>query len=207
MRISTGWLCAIAYSSISAFCACSPVTQITLQPLPPTATTAAQLAFAASERTGPSLGGPGGYPGQLRCPYTFGFHGQSGSYLDRLGLLCFMGQTAWATPSHGGSGGSPFQQVCPAGYFATGIFGRSGQFVDSLGLLCRNTTGQSAISAAFGGSGGSGFSWECPLGYFLTGLEVKSGAYVDSLAAICSTQSAPIPGQMPTGLPDASRVR
>lgn len=194
---------AMFYLSLSGLCACTPVTQITINPTPP-ATAPSPSALAESEITGPTFGGYGGEPNQVRCPYIFGFHGQSGEFIDRLGLLCFMGQTAWETPSHGGSGGSRFQQVCPAGYYANGIFGRSGRFVDYLGVLCRNVNGQSAISTVFGGPGGSDFSWECPAGYFMTGLEIKSGAYVDSIAAICSTQSAPTPGQMPTALPAES---
>lgn len=139
----------------------------------------------AGELVGPRFGGPGGAPARVRCPLANGLQGQSGAYVDRIGLVCFLEERAWDSPSYGGTGGARFVQLCPAGARAVGIFGRAGEYIDQLGLLCSDSQGQPSASQLQGGSGGSQFVWACPTGYALNGLDLMIGDYVDSVAAVC----------------------
>lgn len=137
------------------------------------------------EVTGPRFGGTGGSPAQVRCPFAFGLQGQSGVYIDRVGLVCFLAERAWDSPTYGGNGGGRFVQLCPGGSRAIGIFGRSGSYVDQLGLLCSDSQGQPSTSQLQGGGGGSQFAWTCPPGHALIGLSLMTGDYVDSVAPVC----------------------
>lgn len=171
--------------------ACAAANQGTVAPLriPPAEPTAAALAEPdpppVGELVGPRFGGPGGSSARVRCPLASGLQGQSGSYVDRIGLVCFQDDRAWDSPSYGGTGGERFVQLCPAGARAVGIFGRAGAYVDQLGLLCSDSGGQPSASQLQGGSGGSQFVWSCPPGYALCGLDLMTGDYVDSVAAVC----------------------
>lgn len=164
-------------AAASSACASSPeprvAPRVAVAPTPP------------DEIVGPQFGGPGGSPAQVRCPLSFGIQGQSGTLIDRVGLVCFLAENAWESPAFGGGGGTRFQRICPLGARATGIFGRSGDLVDQIGLLCRDSSAQVASTEPAGGGGGNAFSWECPTGYALIGLDVMAGQYVDAVAAVC----------------------
>ena len=158
---------------------------VTIPPAEPTAATMPPDETPADELVGPQFGGPGGSPAQVRCPLAMGLQGQSGDYIDRIGLVCFLAERAWDSPTYGGTGGGRFVQLCPPGARAIGIFGRAGNYVDQLGLLCSDSQGQPSTSRLQGGSGGGQFTWTCPPGYALSGLSLMTGDYVDSVAPVC----------------------
>ena len=140
----------------------------------------------SDEVIGPRFGGPGGASARVRCPFANGVHGQAGTLLDRVGLVCYLEERGWDSPGYGGSGGQPLQRLCPPGARAIGIFGRSGDFIDQLGVRCGDGAGQTSYSAALGGNGGTPFEWMCPAGHALIGLDLMTGDYVDSVAPVCS---------------------
>lgn len=93
-----------------------------------------------------TLGGTGGGPFRLICPLgqaIVGFHGGSGSFVDRLGLYCSgvanwraNGTVEYVTGTTGGAGGGFFSDVCPSDYMAARVNLRTGLYVDQEELLC-----------------------------------------------------------------------
>ncbi|UZR29046.1 jacalin family lectin [Methylococcus mesophilus] len=82
------------------------------------------------------------------------FHIQSfrrlGSAVLFIAFLGFGEQSAATDlPSIGGSGGSPYRILCPAGSFLTGFEGRAGDYVDRLGLVCSKWSGSELESGQF----------------------------------------------------------
>lgn len=55
---------------------------------------------------------------------------------DGPGGKVTLGTSPFNTPSAGGDGGTPYQQLCPEGYVVTGMRGGSGLYVDRVGLIC-----------------------------------------------------------------------
>lgn len=182
--------CSLLLAALTwAACAAANQGAIAPAPIPPAEPPASVLAepepAPPGELIGPRFGGTGGSAAQVRCPLAHGLQGQSGEYIDRIGLVCFLEDRAWDSPSYGGTGGARFTRLCPEGARAIGIFGRAGAYVDQLGLLCSDSQGQPSASQLQGGSGGSQFVWACPPGYALSGLDLMTGDYVDSVAAVC----------------------
>jgi hypothetical protein len=98
-----------------------------------------------------SHGGSGARGYDLECPKGWavtGLTGRSGSFVDRVQLICapvqldgtvLLGAAEKVDPfSAGGTGGSAFTIHCPGTTPARGIDGRAGTFVDRLGLGCEN---------------------------------------------------------------------
>jgi hypothetical protein len=92
---------------------------------------------------GPFGGGGGIDSGWQYCPTGYGgrgFHGSSGTGIDKIGLICGnISDTSrlWFSPLFGGTGGSSFSDTCGSGGFLSGTGGRSGIWVDRLVGQCR----------------------------------------------------------------------
>ncbi len=99
----------------------------------------------------PSQGSIDSSPFSAKCPNgqaVVGMHGGSGLEMDRIGFECApitistMGvlsvDTATLTvlPAYGGTGGSPYDNLCPATKVARGVDIHAGTWVDSLDLQC-----------------------------------------------------------------------
>ncbi|PRQ06318.1 hypothetical protein [Enhygromyxa salina] len=93
-----------------------------------------------------TLGGQGGGSFRLICPLgqaIVGFHGGSGTLVDRLGLYCSgvanwrsHGSVEYVTSAAGGGGGGSFADLCPSDYVGARINVRTGIYVDRQELLC-----------------------------------------------------------------------
>ena len=77
---------------------------------------------------------------QLQCApgeRVLGFFGRSAALVDQLGLVCGVpGGARTRTEPAGGSGGEPFERLCPRVMAAIGVQGRFGALVDAAGLDC-----------------------------------------------------------------------
>lgn len=95
--------------------------------------------FAASS----AFGGNGGTQhAWTYCPPGYaavGIQGRSGTFVDRLGLVCgrINNPTSRITlATFGGNGGSGFYNTCGSGYMS-GLAGREGDYIDRIQGLCR----------------------------------------------------------------------
>ncbi len=87
-----------------------------------------------------SDGGSGGSSFQYDCPNNqaiVGFSGRAGWYVDQLGVYCSEiknwrsnGTIQFKSPAAGGSGGTKFNDYCPASYVLTSVSVRTGWWVD-----------------------------------------------------------------------------
>ena len=84
------------------------------------------------------------------CPageVLVGLNGRAGRSVDRVGAQCAP-ISRWMTNNndphaaagHGGNGGDPFVDNCPAGYVMDGFAGSSGNLVDSVQVQCVRLT-------------------------------------------------------------------
>jgi hypothetical protein len=91
------------------------------------------------------------------CPsatFIFGIQGQAGGALDQLSLVCLELEATYTDggyhvtivasrvggPAQGGSGGTPFHDVCPGDTIANGINFRAGAFIDAFAIECATLT-------------------------------------------------------------------
>jgi hypothetical protein len=103
----------------------------------------------------PEVGGSGTTRFTSLCPANqviVGFSGRAGTFLDRLQLQCApLSITGTATLSvlvgaptaltrYGGTGGTAFQDACPAGHVARGHSINEGSLIDSLAFTCAAPT-------------------------------------------------------------------
>jgi hypothetical protein len=107
-------------------------------------------ALRADGSLGPSydsmpVGGWGGSDFRIECPpggAIVGFHGASGDYLDRLGLIC-SSPSAWRsgpwtyyTGAAGGGAGGGFDDKCSQGYMVNLVYTLSAGLVDGQKAQC-----------------------------------------------------------------------
>ena len=129
-----------------------------------------------------------------------GLAGRSGDRVDQIRPACTrlasdgtVDPTTVTSPgTAGGSGGSPFDDVCPGEAGAVvGLHGRSGSRIDAIGITCadvREWVGGTADSfdlASHGGTGGSAFRTMCPRGYVVTEIHGLAGDRVDEISGTC----------------------
>jgi len=91
-------------------------------------------------------GGGGSNRGWSYCPTgmgVIGLRGDSGGYVDRLGITCSDADTPdpnrtanWYSNLNGGGGGSWFSDTCVGGYLIDGFNIRSGAYLDNIQGLC-----------------------------------------------------------------------
>lgn len=124
---------------------CTPLGRDALEGLPDAAATATELDFA---------GGTGGSAFSRTCKagsHLVGFRGRAGDGVDAIEPVCRdlrvtpvaeptdekpAPPPATSLPSIGGSGGEPFERICPAGWVLVGLSGRYGKFLTSLVPHC-----------------------------------------------------------------------
>merc|ERR1712187_412362 len=85
-------------------------------------------------------------------------------------------------PSHGGYGGSPFEDRCPEGEYVKAVAIRSGSLVDSIRIRCTNGNWRTR----YGGNGGSN-GWKYAAYRRFCGASMRSGSLVDK---ICLTDNS-----------------
>jgi hypothetical protein len=95
-------------------------------------------------------------------------------------------------PLVGGSGGTAFAQVCPAGYVLTGIRARRGLTLDAIGIRCRPVRADGTLGAevddgpVWGGPGGTPFAESCQTGYVIVQqIALFNGLYISDLTYRC----------------------
>lgn len=139
-------------------------------------------------------GGTGGAPFSIGCPvneYAIGVYGRSGSYVDRIGLICAPLKTGSGPqklgPGHlvataGGAGGADFALVCPQPWSAmAGLAGRSGNMLDAVSPICRDIADAGVtIPPLQGGRGGGTFVDEHWPGLVIR-ISGRAGDYIDGI--------------------------
>ena len=170
--------------------------------------------------TSPTYGGSGGSPFEGGCTggtMINGIHGNSGSVIDGLGIVCSTyvdvmdGEATERLPSEADWGGFAdglgqqfWTDVCPPGYVGTGIKGRVGTVIDSISLRCSKVERSNYDSGCVldddvtyslpmrGGRscsfGNCGIrGFTCPDGAVLTRVTGRSGSVVDQVRFQCRT--------------------
>lgn len=186
----------------------------------------AALPSAASARDLPVQGGAGGTPFRTVCPagsYLTGLLLRAGSLIESVQPLCAsqapesrdgaaghsFGRASPAGVPHGGKGGVPTGQTCPADRFVAGIrigFTRAEnrpEYLDYVELRCRQVDAvdpaQDTAVCTHTGNGcwtrhpspgpfdGStlAFQSQCGPEEAVTGLAGRSGLFVDALGLVC----------------------
>ncbi len=94
----------------------------------------------------PTIGATTGNVFYSECPQTeavIEVRGRAGTTLDRVGVRCArvrrwvqLGTPGSIEPSYGGTGGAPFTDGCPPGYFLQGVLGFAGATIASMQGLC-----------------------------------------------------------------------
>ena len=109
-------------------------------------------------------------------------------------VLTFVPTTLLASTTHqeGGTGGSPFEILCPPGRVLVGIEGRSGSRVDQVRGVCRFvnddytwTSAAPVRTAARGGGGGNPNDSLCATNTVVVGIFGRAGNRVDRLGVFC----------------------
>jgi len=100
----------------------------------------------ASRDERPAIGGSAGETFSSECSPSdavIGVRGRAGTTLDRIGVRCArvrswveMGAHGSIEPSFGGTGGVPFTDECPPGYFLQGALGHAAETVNGVQGLC-----------------------------------------------------------------------
>jgi hypothetical protein len=146
----------------------------------------------------PARGGTGGNPGNSDCPagsLMVGVHGRAGAGIDALGAVCatsaqIAAGSASTSPQvqKGGSGGLPFERLCPTGMAVKAVAGRSATRVDQLSFICQDVSNGTnpalAFAATAGVPAGLRFHERCPTGA-LVGLFGQSGTVIDRIGGMC----------------------
>jgi hypothetical protein len=156
--------------------------------------------FAFAQDRQPWFGGIGnGYAGGIDtpgpCGTVIGVYGNSGDFLDGLGLICDGGRWSKHVGGFGGNAFSPF--VCPSGFVANSVFGEAGLYINAIGLTCVNpSTGeQHDIGPTPHRATAKSFRYSCPAAQKLRGLYVFTGQFVDGFQPVCApfASSYPLP--------------
>lgn len=140
-----------------------------------------------------------------------GVFGRAGDYIDRIGAICqpvdALGRWTGAsrtTGTVGGTGGTPFQRLCPRDHAVSGFRGRGGMYVDELGIRCRplgdafDLVGTGTwLDTVSSGRGGTAFGpFHCPEGTMARVLRAEGGWFVDRIRVFCEyllpTAAAPV---------------
>ena len=147
-------------------------------------------------------GGTGGTAFRAECSFgevVVGIYGRSGSWIDQVGAFCkravygALTGSSRKTSSHGGNGGSYFENRCPSGEVVVAFKGRSGSYMDRIEIGCaplkdsgKNRGDPTYTDTPSGSMGGSPFEpYECRSNLVATGIHGKSGWYLDSFGLIC----------------------
>jgi hypothetical protein len=138
----------------------------------------------------PMVGNPGGSGfTPMQCAAgarAMGLAGLSGTYINRVGLLCSSGTTPTQV---GSSSGTAFTMRCPQGKYFAGISGNFSDFVlQSLKVYCAaaDGSGGSYLGPVGGGNGYTPFETKCPAGFIVSRLLGRTGAHVDQLQLECA---------------------
>jgi hypothetical protein len=102
------------------------------------------------------------------------------------------GPTTVTAPA-GGTGGSPFSILCPAGSALTQVNGHAGDGVDQVDVVCRTISvglviglGEGTSAGAAGGTGAPLYELPCPAGAAVTGISGSAGDLIDELRLTCT---------------------
>lgn len=145
-------------------------------------------------------GGGGGALAHLNChagEVLVGVHGRAGQVNDAVGPICSPvadvnagNVVVFRDPQRGGSGGLPYDRLCPPTMVVRAIKGKFGSQVDRLEVECHPLRVLENVSQIFlakaGGSGGARTFEKCIGRSALVGLSVQAGALIDRLGGQCS---------------------
>jgi hypothetical protein len=185
-------------------------------------------ALAQADQILPPIGGPGGGQFFARCPspeYLHGFELRTGDDVDAIRPLC--GRPTLAQPlgsrfsqprSHGGTGGTLRELVCPQSApvvngIEVGYEGEKTQIVNTIHVYCSIAAPDQPLTdyptVVFDGSEirrreGGPLSGNtpvplyqhrqiCPRGLFAVGINGRSGIWLDSVGLICGLATVKFP--------------
>ena len=173
----------------------------------------------------PPEGGRGDAAGELRCPagmYLVGLKGGVGNWIDRIGVMCRRidpPDYAWGVPSavgaFGGSGGAPFETLCPRDSAVRNLAVRI-EVVDGLqkapmGIAFRcqqprdgRATGDfsigyvghadltgDALFRPYTSTAYRHIAQSCPGDEYAVGLNLRHGQHVNAIGLICENITVP----------------
>lgn len=131
-----------------------------------------------------------------------GVTGRAGATLDRMSVVCAPRSNLTATrtlASSGGTGGQPFERLCPPGKAVRRVRGRVGTEIDQLQLICDDVNGSGPPGSALaswrsswlrGTQTGMPAALRCAGGGALTSLVGRAGARIDRLSGMCNSKSS-----------------